>query len=102
MRIFTITKIKETKSYHTGKMVNLVTFKGDDGKSYRTWIDPKNGNYRKWAGVLTPGINVTGLVEKGKGLIDADSTPKVVKTAEPEVVNDWPPEQDYRDEEGYF
>lgn len=74
-----ITGVKEQISYHTKKPVFAVFFKADDGKSYRTWLDPLNGNFKRWKDLLKVGKVLDGLVVKYKNLIDADSFPKEVK-----------------------
>jgi hypothetical protein len=76
---FQITGVKTTKSNYTKKDVFAVFFKGDDGRSYRTWLDPNNGNYKRWQGVMKVGNVLTGINLKGNGnLIDADSFPRLV------------------------
>lgn len=59
-----------------------VFFKGDDGKSYRTCLDPANRNFKNWQHIVEPG-NVLGGIRlklyKGRPIIDADSTPKVIR-----------------------
>lgn len=63
-----------------GGTVFLLTFKGEDGKSYRSWIDPKNRNFRHWKSIVEDvpvGTLLDGLVVKNKNLIDADSRPVV-------------------------
>lgn len=74
---FQITGVKTTKSNYTKKDVYAVFFKGDDGKAYKSWIDPNNGNFRRWQGLLTKGNVLTGLRIKSGTLIDADSYPKL-------------------------
>lgn len=69
-------KTMEASRY--GGMVHLLSFKGEDGKSYRSWIDPKNRNFRHWAYVIENvpiGTLLDGLVQKTQTLIDADSRP---------------------------
>lgn len=73
----TLTK-KTMEASRYGGMVHLLFFKGEDGKSYRSWIDPKNRNFRHWAYVIASvpiGTLLDGLVQKTKTLIDADSRP---------------------------
>ncbi len=77
---FQITGIKTTKSNYTKQDVFAVFFKGDDGRAYKTWLDPKNGNYKRWEGVMKRGNVLMGLNIKGNGtLIDADSFPRLVE-----------------------
>ena len=74
----TITRISAQTSKYGGN-VWLMTFKCEDGVSRRTWLDPKNGNFKRWEGLLNqPNLSLDGLVAKGN-LIDADSWPKVVR-----------------------
>lgn len=54
-------------------------FFNDGERSYRTCIDVTYRNYQKWARLIKNikrGDIVKGLRVKGKGMIDADSTPK--------------------------
>lgn len=84
---FQITKISKQMSFHTKREVFAVFFKGDDGRSYKTWLDPLNGNYRRWESVAKVHNVLTGLNLKGNGnLIDADSYPRLV-SQESEVVS---------------
>lgn len=75
----TITSIKPQTSKHGG-ICHLITFKGEDGKSYRTWVVKGFGNYRRWQEIIAKGVGlvVTGLTRRGEGLIDADSVPQEV------------------------
>lgn len=82
---FQILKISKQTSKYTGKPVFAVFFKGSDGLSYRTWIDPGNGNYRRWEGVMKVNTVLTGLKVKAGRLIDADSYPQI---ARPEAQQD--------------
>ena len=74
----TILKISHKPSQYGGKFT-YVYFKGEDGKSYRSCIGSHFGNYRRWEGLCKIGNVLDGLVVKGKGLIDADSFPKLVE-----------------------
>lgn len=76
---FQITGVKTTKSNYTHKDVYAVFFKGDDGKAYKSWIDPGNGNFKRWSGLLVKGNVLKGLRIKGGTLIDADSFPVLVQ-----------------------
>lgn len=76
---FQILKISKQKSYHTKKDVYAVFFKGSDGGSYKTWLDPLNGNYRRWQSLLKVGNTLTGIRVKQGRLIDADSFPTLVR-----------------------
>lgn len=80
---YQITGIKKTKSFYTKQDVFAVFFKGDDGKAYRTWLDPHNGNYARWQGLLKVGNVLTGINIKGnQRLVDADSFPRLVPQPE--------------------
>lgn len=77
----TLTKVSAQTSKYGGR-VWLLCFKCEDGKSRRSWVDPKNGNYARWAPLLNQlDISLDGLVAKGNLLIDADSFPKVIDKA---------------------
>lgn len=77
---FQITKISKQLSHYTKQPVYAMFFKADDGRSYKTWLDPKNGNYRRWEGLMKVGNVLTGVNLKGNGnLVDADSFPRLVK-----------------------
>ena len=60
----------------------LLCFKGADGKSYKTYTDSNLGNFSRWynaiialtdCGRTGDELWLSGLNEKGKALIDADS-----------------------------
>lgn len=72
-----VTSIAEQPSRYSGSPVFLITFKGEDGKSYRTWVDIQNGNFKRWAPIIqrTDKPMLDGLVIKKGNLIDADSFP---------------------------
>lgn len=75
----TITSVKAQPS-RFGGMVFLITFACEDGKSRRSWLDPKNGNFERWKEIIKAkrGTGLDGLMVSGKdtNLIDADSFPK--------------------------
>lgn len=82
---YQITKISKQTSRYTKKPVYAVFFKGDDGHSYKTWLDPNNGNFRRWEGLMKVGNVLTGINLKGNGnLVDADSFPRLVPQPKPE------------------
>lgn len=75
-----ILKIEKHKSKY-GDSFSYVYFKNTaDGRSYRSCLYPKMGNYRRWAGLLKEGNILGNLNPKGVlgTLIDADSYPKLV------------------------
>lgn len=57
------------------KTAYMIAFKGQDGKSYLTWVDSGFRNYEYWRGVMKVGAVLEGLVVKKDNLIDADSRP---------------------------
>ena len=74
-----IVKIEEKDSKYGG-FFYFIFFKGEDGKSYRTCVYPRYGNFKRWQPVINDftkdGIKeiwLDGLVKKGERLIDADS-----------------------------
>lgn len=82
-QFFQIIGIRKTLSHYTKKDVYAVFFKDEHGKSYKTWLDPQNGNYKRWQGLLQMGNVLTGINIKGNGnLVDADSFPRLVRQPE--------------------
>lgn len=79
-KYFQITGVSKQTSHHTGKDVYAVFFKADTGESYKTWLDPANGNFRRWQDLLKEGLVLTNLNIKNdkRRLIDADSFPKLM------------------------
>lgn len=77
----TITSVRSQPS-RFGGIVYLITFSCDDGKSRRSCLDPKNGNFERWKDILTlkRGTGLDGLMvsKKDNALIDADSFPKFI------------------------
>jgi len=72
-----ILKIEKHRS-KMGDEFLYVFFKGtEDGKSYRSCLYPKFGNYKRWASLLKEG-NVVGNLRAKGSLIDADSYPRKV------------------------
>tara|TARA_R100000458_G_C8254091_1_gene230471 strand:+ start:1052 stop:1366 length:315 start_codon:yes stop_codon:yes gene_type:complete len=68
---------KKVKSRFGGDMYYL--FFNDGEKSFRTCVDTTFRNFKKWERLIKnakAGDMVTGLIKKGKGLVDADSNPK--------------------------
>jgi hypothetical protein len=53
----------------------MIAFKGEDGKSYNTWVDSSYRNYQNWKPFMKDGAVLTGLNVKKDNLIDADSRP---------------------------
>lgn len=77
---FTILKIREDASRHGGKFY-WVFFKGEDGTSCKTMVNPQYGNAKRWLPLMKVGNVVTGLVFKNKNLVDADSMVRLVREA---------------------
>lgn len=75
----TVTSVASKESRYGGEAY-LVTFKGEDGKSYRSWVATNNGNFQRWFPIIQmgKGCAVDGLVVKTRNLIDADSFPRIV------------------------
>ena len=77
----TITSIDRTYRSRHGGVCALITFMGEDGKSYRSWLYPNCGNYQRWIPVIEAGVgsSLDELTIKGHGLINADSFPKILE-----------------------
>ncbi len=73
-----ITKVDSQKSQKTGKIVHMVCFKCEDGKSRNSWVDEGYRNYQRWSGLLKEGVELDNLIAKNDKMIDADSYPKVI------------------------
>ena len=82
----TITKIQEQRSNQGGQFF-YVFFKMEDGKSARSCVYPKFGNFARWRPFIErwksqkegdPSIVLTGLNLKGR-MVDADSFPAARK-----------------------
>lgn len=87
---YTIQKIQKEISRYTKQPVYAVFFKSSDGGSYKSWLDPKNGNFKRWEALLKVGNTLSNIKVKTGRLIDADSFPLLVQVepdplAEPEV-----------------
>lgn len=68
----TIISIQRKLSQYGGYYF-LVSFKGEDGKSYISYIYPRLRNYNRWKPLLKEGITLTNLNIVKKNIIDADS-----------------------------
>lgn len=89
---FKILKI-EKKPSKINKIFYYIFFKGSDGKSYRTCLDPANRNFQNWQNIMKAGNVLTGIRMKkymGRDIIDADSLPRV-KRYEPKPAPDADP-----------
>ncbi len=79
--IYKVQKITKAPSKYGGHFF-YVFFKGSDGDSYKTCLDPKMRNYKNWLELITvfnasiTAVHVSGLKIKKGNLIDADSKPK--------------------------
>ena len=78
-----ITKIKKSVSRITGADVYMVCFKDEEGKARNSWIDSSYRNFKNWNGLLKVGNTLENLVTNGRGNIDADSFPRLVRPFEP-------------------
>ena len=78
-----IMKVDEKRSRYGGNFYYVFFKDLSTGKSMRTCIDPKMGNYRRWHGFLEPGIvlgNLRTIIRRnGSELIDADSLPEFIR-----------------------
>jgi hypothetical protein len=73
----TLLKTQKTTSKFGGDFF-YAFFKGEDGKSYRSCLYPKYGNFSRWSGLIgKENVVLDGLNLKGR-MIDADSFPRVV------------------------
>tara|TARA_R100000278_G_C5475538_1_gene166296 strand:+ start:185 stop:484 length:300 start_codon:yes stop_codon:yes gene_type:complete len=82
-----ITSFKKQKSKY-GDTFFYVFFKDQDGKSLRSCIYQNMRNFAKWKNVLIPGMVLSNISLKQKGLVDADSHFNIVgirKFKKPEV-----------------
>lgn len=84
-----VTSIQARKSNYGGGSIKLVTFKGEDGKAYITWLDPNNGNYSRWTSFLKVGTRLDKLVLKSGNVIDADSFPEEAPDPKAETIEDY-------------
>lgn len=75
----------------SGKPIVIICFKGEDGKSYRTWTGKQFFNFIRWFRVIDlfhsnikREIWLDGLIIKSGNLIDADSlfSYKIIETLE--------------------
>lgn len=81
-----IMKVDEKRSRYGG-IFYYVFFKDTaTGKSIKSCIDPKMGNYKRWQEFLAPGIVLGNLRvitrRNGSTLIDADSLPEFIRKEE--------------------
>lgn len=81
----TFIKVSEKPSKFGGKYFEAY-FKMDDGHSARTCLDPKKGNFQKWAPFVErvkkgEGVHLTGIVFIGNRFVNADSSIREEKVA---------------------
>ena len=74
-----ITKIHNPKPSRNGNVFIRIEFKMEDGKWRKTDICPSYRNYQRWKSLLSVGIDLSGLLLKGKDAVDADSFPQKIK-----------------------
>lgn len=72
-------KIQASSSQKTGGVAYLLCFKGEDGKSYQSWVDSGYRNYQNWKHVMKDGAVLSNLNIKKANIIDADSRPVLIK-----------------------
>ena len=72
--------IKESQSKSSPGNVLWIFFKGEDGKSYRTYLSRSYGNWNRWLAVVERfrmekevWLNHLRVLNEKKRLIDADS-----------------------------
>lgn len=86
MTNYILTGIERRESKYGGHIiqVNLMDF---EGVSYKTYLDPKNFNYKRWERVLNgPGgciVSDLNIKNQNKKIINADSKPKIVWSGDP-------------------
>lgn len=79
--IATLLKTEEHPSQYSGNFF-YAYFKGDDGKSYRSCLWPKMGNFLRWKPYIgRENVVLDGLNKKTDYMIDADSFPRELKGA---------------------
>ena len=94
----TILKVYSTLSEKTGKVATALFIKGDNGQSYKTWIDSGYGNYKFWKDKMVVGNVLSGLKEAKKGVIDADVSPVLEGSVNEETVIPEEPIKTYSEE----
>lgn len=78
-----LTKVIESQGSSNGAgKCFILCFKGEDGKSYRTWTDARLGNFKRWSPIIN-GFNgdelwLDGLMPRRAGEFDADSCFRLV------------------------
>lgn len=85
-----ILKVGDWRESRQGARYRYVFFKDElTGQSYKSCIYEAMRNYTRWKDLLEPGNVLSGLRERSKGLIDADSQPVFVRHMElPEKIRE--------------
>lgn len=77
-----VTGVKEMNSKYGGKFYYVYFKEYDTGKTYRTCITPGYRNYKNWLSLMNnfkdKVVEVENVRVNSKGLIDADSMPKII------------------------
>lgn len=89
---YEVLKVTSYPSRFGPGMMYYVFMKSSEGKSYKTAVDDSFRNYSQWKPYMVPGVVLTGiktkLDKKGKEIVDADSTPRLVNTKAAEDFDD--------------
>jgi len=77
----TLLRIEQRPSKYNSSLFYYFFFKGEDGKSYRSCIDPACGNFRRWSRFIGCNLPIVlgNLRVLKSNIIDADCEPEVVK-----------------------
>lgn len=77
-----ITGVNEMNSKYGGKFYYVYFKEYDTGKTYKTCLTPGYRNYKNWIDVIRnfndKVVEVENVRTNSKGLIDADSMPKII------------------------
>ena len=92
MRAKLIKFIERRGSSNGADKCYILCFKGEDGKSYRSWTDSKLGNFSRWYNAIVAltacekagdELWMDSLIVRRNGEIDADSFFKMERIAAP-------------------
>ena len=74
-----IISIKKSVSRDGSELI-IPCFKLEDGKSAKSYLSPKYGNFSRWKPVLKVGMVIENFILRGNsGIIDGDSCFRVVR-----------------------
>ena len=78
--ILQITRIDKVPSKYGGTCYMVLFQDCKTYKSYRTWIYPKMGNFKRWETIIQKGkgTKIEGVRILRKDIIDADSFPRII------------------------